>query len=91
MWVERPLDMHYGDTIKILATNGDEKRRFLFKRSGGASSKGYKLYGYDAEENARNFLEDFGISGRPNHHEEIQEAKRRIQFYLDADWDLEIA
>lgn len=83
--------MHYGDTLKILATNGDEKRRFLFERSGGATSKGYKLYGYDPEGNGRNFLEDFGIDGNPNHHEQIAEAKLRIRFYLDDDWGLEIS
>lgn len=83
--------MNYGDTLKIRASNGDETRRFLFSRSAGATSDGYKLYGYNPEENARNFLEDFGIDGRPSHHEEVEEAKRRIRFYVSDDWDLTVA
>ncbi|QLH82299.1 hypothetical protein [Halosimplex pelagicum] len=83
--------MHYGDTLKLLATNGDENRRFLFTRSAGATSSGYKLYGYDPDENARNFLEDFGIGGNPNHQQEIEEARRRIQFYVGEDWEIEAA
>jgi len=83
--------MHYGDTIKFLATDGDETRRFLFTRSAGATSSGYKLYGYDPEENARNFLEDFGIDGNPNHHQQVEEAKRRIRFYVGEDWSIEAA
>lgn len=83
--------MNYDDTIKFLATNGSETRRFLFERSKAATSSGYRLYGYNPVENDRNLLEDFGIDGRPNHHTEIQEAKERIRFYVDDDWELEVA
>lgn len=83
--------MNYDDIIRFLATNGTETRRFLFKRSRGATSGGYKLYGYDPVKNDRNLLEDFGIDGRPSHHQQIEEAKKRIRFYIDGDWDLEIA
>lgn len=83
--------MNYGDTIKLLARHGDEARRFLFKRSAGATSSGYKLYGYDPGENARNLLEDFGIGENPTHHQEVAEAKRRIQFYVGEDWEITVA
>lgn len=82
--------MNYGDALKIRASNGDKTRRFLFSRSAGATSDGYKLYGYDPEENGWNFLEDFGINGHPSHHKEVGEAKRRIRFYIGENWEIDV-
>ncbi|MFD1570188.1 MULTISPECIES: hypothetical protein [Haloferacaceae] len=74
--------------MKFVARDGSTVQRFLLVRSAGATSSGYKLYGYDPEENARNFLEDFGIDGHPNHHAEIQAAKRKIRFYAGPNADI---
>jgi hypothetical protein len=84
--------MNYGDTAKFIATDGEETRRFLGKKSPASTSNGYKLYGYDPEGNQRNKLEDFGIRG--SHHssaDEFAEFKRRIRFYVDDDWTVELA
>lgn len=82
--------VHYGDQIKLIAESDGTVQKFLLIRSGAASSSGYKLYGYNPEENARNFLEDFGIDGRPNHHAEIEETKKKIRFYAGTNTDINV-
>lgn len=83
--------MDYDTLIKLLATNGDESRRFLLERTGAVGSQGCILYGYDPTENARNLLEDFGIDGQRTRSQEIGEAKNRIRFYVGDGWDIEVA
>jgi hypothetical protein len=83
--------MHYGDHIKLLATDGEETRRFKLNRSAAASSNGYRLYGYNPDENALNLLEDFSIDDRPPRSAVVQEAKNRIQFYVGDGWTIETA
>lgn len=82
--------MNYGDNVKFTATTDGTVKKFLVVRSAGASSSGYKLYGYVPEKNERNFLEDYGIDGRPNHHDEIMAAKKKIRFYAGANADIEV-
>jgi len=83
--------MNYGDNIKLLATDGEESRRFKLKRSAAANSGGYTLYGYNPEQNALNPLEDFSMDGRPSRAAVVQEAKERIRFYVDDAWTIETA
>lgn len=87
---ERSVIVNYGDQIKFTAEDGSTVQRFLLVRSAGATSSGYKLYGYNPEKNARNLLEDFGIDGRPNHHAEIEEAKQKIRFYAGPNADISV-
>ena len=83
--------MHYGDSITLLATDGEESRRFKLNRSGAANSAGYRLYGYNPDKNALNLLEDFSIDDRPPRSAVVQEAKNRIRFYVGDDWTIETA
>lgn len=82
----------YGNQIKFLATNTEtnETRQFVLKRSSGATSDGYKLYGYQPEENKLNLLEDFGMdSGHVTLADATTEGKNRINFYCPSDvWNI---
>lgn len=82
--------MHYGDQIKLTAESDGTIQKFILVRSGAASSSGYKLYGYNPKENARNLLEDYGMDERPNHHAEVEKAKEKIRFYAGQDADINI-
>lgn len=83
--------MSPNDSLKFVAQKNDKVvNRFLLVRSAGATSGGYKLYGYDPVENQRNFLEDYAIDARPNHYEEVETAKQKIRFYAGDDTEVKV-